>query len=167
MAVSELGKKEVPFQVEERRRRWRAVWEPVGVRIYGLLPAGRGEERRAPVAGNCIDGWVGVAAPIGERIGPCSAGRFSQPQQYFSLTPNQPASQSASQPAVFSSHAKSASHPASQPAEQDDFPHITTNYDIYKSVLFNIQSWLNRNTFRHKIRSRGIWKELLTLYYLL
>ena len=44
----------------------------------------------------------------------CSAGRFSQPQQYFPLTPNQPASQ----PAVFFSHAKLASHSASQPAEQ-------------------------------------------------
>jgi len=39
-----------------------------------------------------------------------SAG-FSQPQQYFSLTRNQPAIQ----PTVFSSHAKSASQPASQP----------------------------------------------------
>jgi len=42
-----------------------------------------------------------------------SAG-FSQPQQYFSLTRNQPAIQ----PTVFSSHTKSASQPASQPAEQ-------------------------------------------------
>ena len=46
-----------------------------------------------------------------------SAG-FSQPQQYFSLTQNQPSHQPTSQPTIFSSHAKSASHPASQPAEQ-------------------------------------------------
>jgi hypothetical protein len=43
---------------------------------------------------------------------------FSQPQQYFSLTQNQPSHQPTSQPTLFSSHAKSASHPASQPAEQ-------------------------------------------------
>jgi len=42
-----------------------------------------------------------------------SAG-FSHPQQYFSLTQNQPAIQ----PTVFFSRAKSASQPASQPAEQ-------------------------------------------------
>jgi len=41
-----------------------------------------------------------------------SAG-FSQPQQYFSLTQNQPSHQPTSQPTVFSSHAKSASQLAS------------------------------------------------------
>ena len=41
---------------------------------------------------------------------PSSGGRFSQAQHYFPLTPNQPASQ----PTVFSSHAKSASQPAEQ-----------------------------------------------------
>ena len=53
MAVSELGKKEVPFQVEERRRRWRAVWEPVGCVFMGscrLAGERRGEHP-----------WLGIA----------------------------------------------------------------------------------------------------------
>jgi len=50
-----------------------------------------------------------------QRAKSTSHNRFSQPQQYFSLTQNQPSHQPTSQPTVFSSHAKSASHPASQP----------------------------------------------------
>jgi len=42
-----------------------------------------------------------------------SAG-FRQPQQYFSLTQNQPSHQPTSQPTVLSSHTKSASQPAEQ-----------------------------------------------------
>jgi len=57
-------------------------------------------------------GHIGMPNPGVERlVRLADSARISQPQQYFSLTRNQPAIQ----PTVFSSHVKSASQPASQP----------------------------------------------------